>query len=971
MGAVTRRGFLKRAAGGAVLAAGMADKRFDKLIPYVIPPEEIAPGIWATFATTCRECPAGCGMHLWHRDGRVTKAEGIPGHPINDGGLCARGQSSLQGLYDPDRLKKIIWRKGSSAPEETMWGMAIEEIGNRIKHTSGKVAMISGLQTGSLAELMHAFMAAFGSDRVLFYEPFNYEPLRAAHDAVFGLPAVPDYKMEECDYVLSFGADFLESWISPVRFARAYAHMRTLKDGAMGHVACVGPRLSMTAANADEFLCVAPGGEFAVAMAMLSVILDKGWASADVQDIKPLADAFRTKAGEALPPGVTMERVAAMAEAFAHAKNAVALAGPAGATGSVAYQTAVAAALLNYATGRVGKTVDFSRPQAIGRSATRSQAESFLASLKPDDVLFICDSNPVYSLPSAAEHIKRAGLVVYMGTMPDETSELATWVLPTHSPLEAWGDYEPVAGVNALMQPTMPRLHETMELGDILLGFSQVAEAGVKRAGETETAVDLHQWLEQRWRELHQRIAPDKAFDDFWNDALRHGGVWSEPEAVEARLRPEVKALDLPVLAPASAKGAIALCAWPSVMLYDGRVANRGWLQEAPDPMSFFVWGSWVDVHPNRASALGIFDGDVLELRSDVGVIEAPARVTDDVAEDAVAVAYGQGHTALGRNAAGRGANLFNLLSSGLAGPYPRVALRKTGRQAPPVCVSATQDQSHREILQWIDLSKLATMKPGDGEPVQLPLPEGYVKDKDVFPPHEYRDHRWVMVVDLAKCTGCGACAVACYAENNIAIRGEALLRQGRELAWLQVVPYRDGEDAKRVGFIPMMCQHCDSAPCEPVCPVFASVHNDEGLNAQVYNRCIGTRYCANNCPYKARRFNWFDVKFEEPLNLQLNPEVSVRCRGVMEKCTFCIQRIRNVEHRAKREDRPVRDGEIQTACSQSCPTGAIYFGDLMDPNSKVSELTRRDPRRYHVLEELSTKSAVTYLRRIKRDREA
>jgi molybdopterin-containing oxidoreductase family iron-sulfur binding subunit len=254
-------------------------------------------------------------------------------------------------------------------------------------------------------------------------------------------------------------------------------------------------------------------------------------------------------------------------------------------------------------------------------------------------------------------------------------------------------------------------------------------------------------------------------------------------------------------------------------------------------------------------------------------------------------------------------------------------------------------------------------MKPGEGENVRLPLPEGFDPMRDAYPPRVYKEHRWAMAVDLARCIGCGACAVACYAENNLSVRGETELRKGREAAWLQVVPYRDPEHSKRLGFLPLMCQHCDAAPCEPVCPVYASVHNEEGLNVQVYNRCIGTRYCNNNCPYKARRFNWLDYTLDEPLSLQLNPEVTVRRRGVMEKCTFCIQR----EHRARIENRPVRDGEIQPACVQTCPTRAFTFGDLLDPNSAVSKLTRQDPRRYHVLEELNTKPGVTYLRRIKR----
>jgi len=255
-------------------------------------------------------------------------------------------------------------------------------------------------------------------------------------------------------------------------------------------------------------------------------------------------------------------------------------------------------------------------------------------------------------------------------------------------------------------------------------------------------------------------------------------------------------------------------------------------------------------------------------------------------------------------------------------------------------------------------------MQESDGDEIIWPLPQGYDPHRDLYPPHEYRNHRWAMVVDLDRCIGCGACEAACYAENNIPVAGPESLSRGREMSWLKVPPYRHPQDSRRVGFLPLPCQHCDTAPCEPVCPVFAAVHNDQGLNAQIYNRCIGTRYCSHNCPYKVRRFGWFDPHWREPLHLQLNPDVAVRSRGVMEKCTFCIQRILYAEHRAKAESRPLRDGEVQPACVQSCPTRTFTFGDLMQPDSRVSRLFKH-PRRYQLLRELNTKPAVVYLKRV------
>jgi Fe-S-cluster-containing dehydrogenase component len=290
------------------------------------------------------------------------------------------------------------------------------------------------------------------------------------------------------------------------------------------------------------------------------------------------------------------------------------------------------------------------------------------------------------------------------------------------------------------------------------------------------------------------------------------------------------------------------------------------------------------------------------------------------------------------------------------------------GGALPPIRTVVHREQLHRELIQSVPFSVLRGMRPGEGDLLELPLPEGYRPDRDLYPKHEHKKHRWAMVIDLQRCIGCGACAVACYAENNIPVIGRELVADGREMAWLRVPPYRVPGSSWRYAWLPLHCQHCDAAPCEPVCPVFAAVHNEEGLNAQIYNRCIGTRYCSNNCPYKVRRFNWVNVQWKKPLELQLNPEVTVRQRGVMEKCTFCVQRIRQAEYRAAREGRRMKDGEVVPACAQTCPARVFTFGDLLDPDAQVTRLTRSDPRRYHLLHELNTKPAVVFLRRVDND---
>jgi Fe-S-cluster-containing dehydrogenase component len=343
------------------------------------------------------------------------------------------------------------------------------------------------------------------------------------------------------------------------------------------------------------------------------------------------------------------------------------------------------------------------------------------------------------------------------------------------------------------------------------------------------------------------------------------------------------------------------------------------------------------------------------------------------VSEHLAAIALGQGHHGLGANARGIGANAFALLGARQEGSmFTSCRIRRVadGPAGTLIYTATSREQFGREIVQWIPLSQLSRMQPGEGDALTMPLPEGYRPGKDMYPKRDYAKHRWAMVIDLQRCIGCGACAVACSAENNIPVIGRERVAKGREMAWLRVAPYHKPESPGRLSWLPLLCQHCDAAPCEPVCPVFAAMHNEEGLNAQIYNRCIGTRYCSNNCPYKVRRFNWVNIVWRAPLDLQLNPEVTVRTRGIMEKCTFCVQRIRQAEYQAKREKRRIRDGEIQPACAQSCPTKAFTFGDLLDPEAQVTRLTRSDPRRYHVLEELNTKPAVTFLRKIDIDME-
>ncbi|MGD9251096.1 MAG: 4Fe-4S dicluster domain-containing protein, partial [Desulfobacterales bacterium] len=463
--------------------------------------------------------------------------------------------------------------------------------------------------------------------------------------------------------------------------------------------------------------------------------------------------------------------------------------------------------------------------------------------------------------------------------------------------------------------------------------------------------------------------------------AFQTGGLFSQRMAADTPINPS--AIDLDFLERVFAQISVdpnetVFVTAPSIRLWDGRGANRAWLNEIPDSLTQVTWQSPVVMHPETAIDLGTAQGRLLALNNGTARVEAPVYTWAGVAPGVMMMAAGMGHTAYGRFARNQGANPFALLPVETApldgGPLNSVVaptVEDTGRSVPLAHIDGSRSQHDRKIAPSVALKDLrAGLKPTKPGltmwdfPLTLPIPEGYDHKRDFYPPHEHEGYRWAMVVDLDRCIGCNACAAACYAENNIGVVHKKHILEGREMAWLQVQRYLDDDTGTRVSFLPMMCQQCDNAPCEAVCPVYAPHHNKEGINNQIYNRCIGTRFCSQNCPYHVRRFNWYTWQFPKPLNLQLNPDVTTRAKGVMEKCSFCIQRIKAAHNVAKNEKRTIRDGEVVTACMQTCPTDAISFGSLMDPESRVRRLVD-DPRAYQVMGYLNAKPAVIYLKKV------
>jgi molybdopterin-containing oxidoreductase family iron-sulfur binding subunit len=982
-----RRDFLKvvGASGVTVAAAGCAPNGnggVEKLLPYVVPSEDIVPGVPTYYTSTCRECPAGCGILVETHSGRVTKLEGNPENPISRGNLCARGQAAPQGLYHPDRIRGPHVREGVQTLDMP-WASAERRLVDSIRAARpGSIVFLTSDYTGTMARLADAFVASVGGRRVI-YDPFADQPR--------------DLSFADADFLISFGADFLETWGSPVDYAGQFGEFRARRasngsaEQRRNKFVWVGPHRPMTGLNADQWIAPKPGTEALVA-AVLAGQMDA--------------------ASAAQQTGVDAAVLQQLAAEFNAARHPVAL-GPGNAiTGRNAASLRQAVDALN--RGTRSAQVPATRFADVVQLVEQMKAGQI-------DVLLIDAPDPAYTLPGElgfAEAMKKVPMRVSFSSFPDETSMLATLQLPDHHFLEKWDDYIPRPGVFELVQPAMRPVFNTKQVGDVLLSLAQQLGGGT--AAPALGAGTYYDYLRQSWQGL--------ASGEAWRTAVRKGGIFAAPATaaaaapaggMAAAAAAPVAAAAAPIAAvPAGApaqplafegEGQYHLVVYPSYRFFDGRTANRPWLLELPDPVTKVPWDSWVEMHPRTARELGLQQGDVVEVKSAHGALETFVYVYPGVRPDTLAIQTGLGHTAFGRWSEGRGVNPNVLLgavdASGAPSSYGvKVSVKKVGNRENRTLVFSSAPgglfeqgvrvQHDRELSQAVSLAALIDADgrgpgiiPGQDTHTQpLKAAGGFIPaptttDPAAYPPPGTRygqyiegNTRWAMAIDLSRCIGCAACVIACNAENNIPVVGPKEMKKGRELHWLRIERYfgvgRHAEEALQddatddVRFLPMLCQHCGNAPCEPVCPVYAAYHTPDGLAGQVYNRCVGTRYCANNCPYKVRVFNWFTYEYAAPLDWQLNPDVLTREKGVMEKCSFCVQRIHEAERDAALQGRHVRDGEIAPACVQTCPTDVFVFGNIQDPESRVAQVARSN-RSYRALEETNSQPAIVYLKKV------
>jgi molybdopterin-containing oxidoreductase family iron-sulfur binding subunit len=973
-----RRDFLKLVGVTSAAAAGAGCLEFPppppRLYPYVTPPENVIPGVATYYATTCRECPAGCGLHVKTREGRAIKLEGNPNHPVNQGSLCARGQAGLQGLYNPDRFTAPMVRLDDGTMKKTSWDAALAILADKLKAHTGSVQFWTGQETGARQTVYDAFVAALAPATRVAWEPFSWEAVREGNRLSFGKPEIPTYDFAAATTVFTFGADFLETWISPTQYARGFAQTHG-GDSSKGRMVAFEPRMSLTGSNADEWVAILPGTEAIAALAMAAEIVSAGLAKGGSGGVDLTKYAADTVAAQV---GVSADVLKRLAREFASNGPALAVAGGIASQGVKGTEAVVAANVLTSVAGGVGTTIRFDRTLDLGTVTGARDVQKAIVDLNAGGVgvLLVHGTDPAYSLPKAmgfAEAAKKAAFRVSFSSYPDDTSQLCDLILPDHHPLESWGDHRGWTGIASLMQPAMRPVFDTMSTPEAL-------QKTALKLGKAQGAL-ANDWLAQlkgSWS------------GGSWDEALKNGGTFGTMGAAGggAGVSGGGGALDFMPPAPGSD---MPLIVYASPNMYDGRGANRPWLQELPDPVTKVVWDHWVEMHPTTAEKLGLTRGDHVAVKTPAGTLEAPVYDYIGIRPGVLALGTGQGHGEYGQYARGRGANAMTVLpgtldSQGAIVYATTATITKTGKPHKLVYVGGDRYQGGqsrqmgRGIAQSIPLTEVGKPKsaeekheeamhePGFKGAIVPPDPIAHAaKEAPNSAYAHFANHKWAMAIDLNSCTGCQACITACSAENNVAVVGKEQIARGRELMWIRLERYYDEKDGTvAVSHVPMMCQQCGAAPCESVCPVYATYHNPEGLNAMIYNRCVGTRYCSNNCPYKVRAFNWYSYKFPAPLNWQLNPDVTVRDKGVMEKCTFCIQRIRIAKDTAKDENRKVRDGDVVSACAQTCPSKAIVFGDLMDPESEISKRVHSE-RGYKVLGDLNTYPSVTYLKKVTR----
>jgi len=962
---LSRRQFFQWGAAATALMGGVACQRRPKdyLVPYVNKPEGYTYGVPVWYASSS---PNGLGLLVKTREGRPIKVEGNPDHPGNKGALDARTQASVLELYNPDRLKAP---RDNRSNIDIDWAVADAQVKKALAEAApGEVRVLTEPEKSpTLERLLGRFSHETGA-QIHRFSALPVESMSRAYELVTDERRIPYLHFDRADVVVSVNADFLGTWLRPLEFGRQFASRRRLHDGDtnVNRLFCFESMFSTTGVQADHRFSIKPSHEALVLLGLANEL------SAQLNFDAATARTFAPWTVERVEEltGVKQSALRETAEALAGARGRSLVV--AGLHGPQSLEVQLLTIAINQALGNMGQTISDTQ-EIKEQSEPLVEFEKLMNDCLAGNVktLIIHGGNPVYSRPGIdfERALRNVPFVVRIATEDDETGKRSHLSLAESHFLESWGDSEAVTGWVAVQQPTIHPLFKTRSFGEVLRAW----------LGD-DPQEDFRVELERSWRELF--YDGRREWRDWWRWQLQLGAIERPVSRRAFRFRWTGAAAVLRAFETVQTTG-IELAAYESIQMGDGRHANSAWLQELPDPITKVVWTNFAAISPAQAKVSGFRQGDLVNLKLGDRQIELPVFVQPGIPLGVVAAAFGYGRGSAGRLGSERGANIFQFGRRAVSGLLQlsgqTVDVSKVGRR---IKLASTQHHftlhgRDHDILHQTTLDKFLD-NPEAAKVGMIDHPQ-FTMYSEVE--HLYAGHRWGMSIDLNKCTGCQACVVACYSENNIPVVGPDQVEMGRHMQWLRLDLYYQGEpEQPEAVFQPMLCQHCERAPCETVCPVLATVHSSDGLNDMVYNRCVGTRYCANNCPFKVRRFNYFPysesmagkhaVDEQSPLALMLNPDVTIRSVGVMEKCTFCVQRIRRGVDEIKAQmgsdyRHRIPDGHVQTACQQTCPADAITFGDSNDPNSRVTRKSAQ-AQGFKVLEVLNTNPQITYLPRVR-----
>ncbi len=943
-----RRGFLKCMGASIALAGVTACSRQpdEHIVPFVKPPVEMQPGTPLFYATAMPQYGYALGVLAENHTGRPVKIEGNPNHPASLGATDIFAQASILSLYDPDR-SQVALRRGSISTWETFVAamdvyingekdvLTGKKIGaGKIDEGGAGIRLLTGTVTSpTLGAQIKAFLAAFPQARWHQYEPVNRDNANGGARMAFGEALAPIYKFEAADVVVSLDSNFLEDGPGSVVYSRGFSSRRDAEAGTMNRLYAIESTPTLTGAIADHALHVRPSQIETIARALARKLgIDSPGLevsdAAQVQFVDEIAKDLQAHGGASLV--VAGDSQPAIVHAIAHA--------------------------INEKLGNAGKTVTYIDPVEADPFDHNESLRTLVRDMAAGnvDTVIIVGVNPVYDAPADLDFagaVQKVNHRVHMGLYQDETSDLCHWHLQEAHYLESWGDCRAFDGTVALVQPLIAPMYggkTAIELMGALFG----------KGGSSYDLVRAY-WQNERGTE---------GFDKFWRESLAKGVVENstfQPKqaavAANATTTPQQ---------PAQQQG-IELSFRPDPTIGDGRWTNNGWLQELPKPLTKLTWDNAVLLSINTASKLGVEMFDEVEVKAGNRSVRGQVWVQPGHPDDVATLHLGYGRTRSGHVGNGTGFNAYMVRTSDAPTFAGGASITRTGKGAQFARTELHQVMTEEE-RPLARLFKLEDFKAKSADELHH-LPYAHVPKDTIFPNYPYKGYKdaaWAMAIDMNKCTGCGVCAIACQAENNIPVVGKEQVIAGRQMHWIRIDRYYKGKNPAgevQVVHQPVPCMQCENAPCEVVCPVAATMHSQEGLNDMVYNRCVGTRYCSNNCPYKVRRFNFLHFADQKTPTMQMmyNPDVTVRTRGVMEKCTYCVQRINLARIEAKKDNsRPIKDGEITTACQQACPAGAIMFGNQNDAESRVAKW-KTSKRNFSLLADLNTRPRTTYLAKL------